>query len=124
MMPVESRPGSLTGMPDDRLGTVAVSLVVSELQWAPDVTPAVMDRISRDAVAYPELFDRRVGPPPPRPTEAPPPGRSARRALGRLAVFAVILAVIVVLIVFAATASGADATAAADGILAVLTEVA
>lgn len=103
-MAVERHPGSLTGLPDDRLGTVAVSVVVSELEWLPDVAPAVMDRVSRDAVAYPDHFDRRpVAPPPP----GPPPAseRSARRALGRLAVFAVILVVIVGLIFFAATVS-------------------
>lgn len=103
-MAVERHPGSLTGLPDDRLGTVAVSVVVAELEWLPDVAPAVMDRVSRDAVAYPDHFDRRpVAPPPPGP---PPAGeRSARRALWRLAVFAVILVVIVGLVFFAATVS-------------------
>lgn len=109
-MSVERRPGSLSGMPDDRLGTVAVSLVVAELQWAPDVAPAVMDRISRDAVAYPEQFDRRPPPPPP-PMAPPPTGRSAKRTLGRVAVFAVIFAVVVALVVFVATASAASADA-------------
>ena len=122
-MKAESRPGSLTGMPDDRLGTVAVSLATSELQWSPDVAPAVMDRISRDAVAYPEQFDRRPKPPPP-PMAPPPSGRSAKRTVGRLGVFAVILAIIVVLVVFAATASGAEATAAADRILTLVLETA
>jgi glucose/arabinose dehydrogenase len=110
-MSIESRPGSLSQMPDDRLGTVAVSLVVSEVEWTPDVAPAVMDRISRDAVAYPEQFDRRPLPP----ATAPPPlpsGRSAKRTVSRLVVFGVILAVIVGFVVFAATANGATATAA------------
>ena len=39
-MVVERHPGSLRGLPDDRLGTVAVSLVVGELDWTPDVAPA------------------------------------------------------------------------------------
>ncbi|MEA2026205.1 MAG: hypothetical protein U9O18_05900 [Chloroflexota bacterium] len=122
-MQAESRPGSLTGMPDDRLGTVAVSLVVSELQWTPDAMPAVMDRISRDAIAYPEQFDRRATPAAP-PVATPPSAPSAKRAVGRLAVFAVILAVIVALVAFAATASGAEATAVADRILTLVTEIA
>lgn len=107
---------SLSSLPDDRLGTVAVSLAVSELRWTPDVAPAVMDRISRDAVAYPEQFDRRSQPPSP-PGAPPPSGRSAGRVIGRLAVFAIVLAIIVVLVVFAASASVADAQAAAERIL-------
>ena len=110
-MAVESSPGTLSGMSDDRLGTVAVSVVVSELQWTPDVTPAVMDRISRDAVAYPEQFDRRhsvQGP------LAPPslPDRSAKRTVGRLAVFAIVLLLIAALVAFAATVSAASDTSA------------
>jgi hypothetical protein len=103
-MSVESRPGSLSGMPDDRLGTVAVALVVSELHLSPDVAPVVMDRISRDVIAYPEQFHRR-------PSEATPPAasraseRSARRTAGRLAVFGILLVIIVALVVFAASAS-------------------
>lgn len=106
-MAVQSRPVSLSVMPDDRLGTAAVSVVVSELQWTPDVAPAVMDRISRDAVAYPEQFDRRslaqnpVAP-------LPVPARSAKRTAGRLAVFAVVLFIIVALVAFAATVSAAS----------------
>lgn len=103
-MSVERHPGSISGLSDDQLGTVAVSLVVAELQWSPDVAPAVLDRISRDAVAYPEQFDRRGRAPTP---EAPPPPgeRSAKRAVGRLAVFGVLLFIIVGLVAFAATAS-------------------
>jgi len=102
-MAVERHAGSLTGLSDDRLGTAAVSIVVGELQWLPDVAPAVMDRVSRDAVAYPDHFDRRpVAPPSP---GAPPVERSARRTLGRLVVFAVILVVIAGLVFFAATVS-------------------
>ena len=105
-MTVERHPGSLMGLPDDRLGTAAVSLVVGELQWLPDVTPRVMERITRDAVAYPDHFDRR--PVAPTPTGAPPPSeRSAKRTVSRLAVFAAILVVIVGLVFFAATASAA-----------------
>ena len=122
-MAIESRPGQVGSMSDDHLGAVAVSLVVSELHWTPDVAPAVMDRISRDAVAYPEHFDRRPGTPPPamllRRDE-----RSPQRTIGRIAVFAVILAVVVALVVFAATTSGAEATAAADRLITFVTEVA
>ncbi len=119
-MPNQRQPGPFLGMPDDQLGTVAVSLAVSELRWAPDVAPAVMDRISRDAVAYPEHFDRRPLPPlPPRaPIALPPSERSAKRAIGRLAVFAVILTIVVALVVFASGGStgalGADASPAPD----------
>ena len=106
-MSFESRPGSVTGLDDDRLATAAVSLVISELEWTPDVSPAVMDRISRDAVAYPEHFDRR-----PRP-EARAAGttgvRSAKRTLGRMAVFAVIAIVLAAVVVVVASANGAEA---------------
>ena len=108
-MTIERHAGSITGMPDDQLGTVAVSLVVAELSWSPDVAPAVLDRISRDAVAYPEQFDRRSVVRAPR-TPPPPSERSAKRAVGRLAVFGVILVIIVGLVAFAATAG----TIAAD----------
>ena len=108
-MAMPAQHGSISGMADDRLGTVAVSLVVAELTWTPDVAPAAMDRISRDAVAYPEHFDRR--PRQPQPPPLPPPSeRSARRAIGRMAVFAVILLAVILLVVFAASASGADET--------------
>lgn len=110
-MTVERHPGSLGGLSDDRLGTVAVSVVVAELEWTPDVTPAVMERVSRDAVTYPEHFDRRAPAPVPA-MPAPPSGRSARRALGRLAVFAVILVIIVALVLFAATVSATTEAAA------------
>ena len=112
-MAIERHPGSLRGLPDDHLGTVAVSLVVGELTWTPDVAPAVMDRISRDAVAYPEQFDRRPKDAPPPMMPPPTSGRSAKRAVGRLAVFAVILVVIAGLVLFAATVSAADPTASA-----------
>ena len=108
MMHAESHPGSLTGLSDDRLGTVAVSLVVSDLQWTPDIAPAVMDRISRDAVAYPEQFDRRPRPAAP-PRAAAPEPRTAKRTIGRIAVISVILVVVAVLIVVAATANAGHA---------------
>jgi hypothetical protein len=110
-MVVERHPGSLTGLSDDRLGTAAVSIVVGELEWLPDVAPAVMDRVSRDAVTYPDHFDRRPIAPPLAPG-APPVERSARRTLGRLVVFAVILVVIAGLVFFAATVSSAAEQAA------------
>jgi hypothetical protein len=106
---VERHSGSLSGLPDDRLGTLAVSLVVSELQWTPDLAPAVLDRISRDAVAYPEQFDRRTRPP--AHVAVPPYERSAKRTVGRLGVFAIVLALVVVLVLVVATASGVNADA-------------
>ena len=63
-----------------------------------------MDRISRDAVAYPEQFDRRLlvrlARPPPPPSE-----RSAKRTFSRLAVFGILAFIIVALVVFAAAAT-------------------
>ena len=111
-MTVERHPGSASAMPDDQLASVAVSMVVAELRWMPDVAPAVMDRISRDAVAYPEQFDRRLRRW--RPDAAPPPptGRSVRRTVGRLVVFAAILVIITGLITVAATVSAPAASAA------------
>ncbi len=107
-MSVQSHPGSHSGLPDDRLGTVAVSLAVAELTLTPDVVPAVMDRIARDAVAYPEQFDRRPGPPAP-PSWMPPSERSAKRAISRLAVIGVLVAIVVALVIFAASASAGAA---------------
>ena len=104
----ERRSGSLSGLSDDQLGTIAVSLVVSELRWTPDVAPAVMDRISRDAVAYPEQFDRR-----PRPharrlvSRADEP--SLARTLVRLVVIAVVIVLVATLVLAAATANASDA---------------
>lgn len=123
-MSVESRPGSLSQLTDDRLGTVAVALVVSEVEWTPDVAPEVMDRISRDAVAYPEQFDRR----PLRPATAPPAmpsERSAKRTVSRLAVFGVLLAVVLALVFIAATANaGAVRAAGLDDLRIGLVEIA
>ena len=122
-MAVESRPHAISAMSDDRLGAVAVSLAIAELHWTPDVAPAVMDRISRDAVAYPEHFDRRPGVPPPA-LQPRPEARSAKRTVGRLAVFAVVLALVVALVVFAATSSGTEATAVAQRLISLGLEVA
>ncbi len=104
MMVAERGPALPRDLPDDRLGTMAVALAVAELRWIPDVTPAVMDRISRDVVAYPEHFDRR----PVATSGTPLPvasGRSAGRTIGRLAVFAILLVVIAGLFFFVATAN-------------------
>lgn len=100
-------PGGLVGLSDDQLGSVAVALVVSELGWTPDVAPAVMDRISRDAVAYPDHFDRRSGPSAAGSEivdEEPTVGRTIRRVL----ILGVVLLAVVVLVMaaVAANASG------------------
>jgi hypothetical protein len=97
----------LGGLSDDQLGGVAVALVVSELSWTPDVAPAVMDRISRDAVAYPDHFDRRTGPSSVSPDvteEEPTVGRTIRRVL----ILGVVVLAVVVLVMaaVAANASG------------------
>ena len=103
-MAAQRGPAVFRDLPDDRLGAMAVALSVAELSWIPDVTPAVMDRISRDAVAYPEHFDRRsvAAPATPLPVAS---GRSAGRTIGRLAVFAVLIVVIAGLFFFVATAN-------------------
>ena len=120
-MSIERHPGSISGMADDQLGAAAVSLVIGELQWTPDVAPAVLDRISRDAVAYPEQFDRRLLTPTPRPSTRPSE-RSAKRTIGRLAVFGVILVIIVGIVAFAATANASAANL--EGLQVELEEVA
>ena len=104
-MSVERHPGSITGLSDDQLGIVAVSLVIGELEWSPDVAPATLDRISRDAVAYPEQFDRRRVPTPSRQGSPPPSERSAKRTVGRLVIFALIFAVVIGFVAVAVTAS-------------------
>jgi len=103
---VERHPGSLRGLSDDQLGTIAVSLVLDDVQWTPDVAPVVLDRLSRDAVAYPEHFDRRSEPPTV-PVQEAPSERSTSRTLKRVAVFAVLLAVVAGAVVLAANAGNA-----------------
>ena len=66
-------------------------------------------RISRAAGACPGQFDRRAAAPAPRPS-VQPTDRSAKRTVGRLAVFGVILVIIVGLVAFAATASASAAS--------------
>lgn len=110
-MAAEDRRSTLAQLSDDKLGTIAVALTISELHWTPDVAPAVLDRVSRDAVAYPEQFDRR-----PVPSSGNMPGfaptRSPGRSLARIAIFGVILAIVAALVFVAATA---NAVGAADG---------
>lgn len=105
-MPVQQQPDSLGGLGDDQLGTIAVALAISELRWTPDVAPAVMDRISRDALAYPEHFDRRQAPSPAR-RSAPASGRSVGRTLSRVVVLAIIIVLVAALVMVAATANAA-----------------
>ena len=105
-MNVERYPGSLSALEDDALGTIAVSLVVSEVKWTPDVAPAVLDRIARDAVTYPDQFDRRPLPPT-LPLESGTGARSSRRIIGRLAVFAGLLALLAIAVAIAANSSAA-----------------
>jgi len=106
MMAPARQPAAVSALSDDQLGTIAVSLAIAELRWTPDVAPAVMDRVSRDAVAYPEHFDRRGGS---RAARLVPRANepSLRRTLGRMTVLAVIIVLVVVLVVVAATANAA-----------------
>ncbi|CAN5804206.1 hypothetical protein BH23CHL8_BH23CHL8_16030 [soil metagenome] len=83
-------PGRLRALPDDRLGELVMAVIVSELRWVPDIAPAVMDRLTRDAVAYPEHLART-------PDQALAPGsgkgqeRRSRR-VGRRAIVAMLAA--------------------------------
>jgi hypothetical protein len=99
--------GTLEALSDDQLGTIAVSLVVSELRWTPDVAPAVMDRISRDAVAYPEQFDRRPAAHGSRPAPGPDEPSVARTIL-RVAVIATVVVLVAILVLVAATTNAAS----------------
>jgi len=103
-MSVQPRKDVIDSLSDDQLGTISVSLVVSELRWTPDVAPIVLDRISRDAVAYPEQFDRR-----PRPQGQPVAtrggGTTMTRTMTRVVVIAVIVVLVAALVVVAATSN-------------------
>jgi hypothetical protein len=96
--------GSLERLDDDQLGGLAVALAIGELHWTPDVAPAVMDRISRDAVAYPDHFDRRTRSRALR-AEPPPEQPSVGRTIRRLLIFAVIVVLVAALVLLAATAN-------------------
>ena len=52
--------GRLATLPDDRLGSVTMAAVFSELPWTPDVAPDVCTRLAREAVAYPEQSSSRA----------------------------------------------------------------
>ena len=106
MTRVEKAPSPLITLGDDRLGSIAVSLVISELQWTPDVAPAVMDRITRDAVTYPEQFDRRPRPDG-RSAATRAGGGSTARTLTRVIVIAVIIVLVAALVVVATTTNAA-----------------
>ncbi len=119
-MTAQTVPPWVVGLADDDLGAAAVSLAIAELHWTPDVAPAVMDRIARDTVAYPEHFDRRgrlVPAGQPMPAETP----TLARTLGRIVVFAVVAALVAVLAYVVATANAAGVEAAGLASLALLT---
>lgn len=102
-LPVTATQEAIGRLSDDQLGSLAVALVVSELRWTPDVAPAVLDRISRDAVAYPDHFDRRSRPhgaPTESVFEEPTVGRTVRRLL----ILAAVVVLVAVLVLAATTA--------------------
>lgn len=110
LQPEPRAPGGLGGLSDDQLGSVAVALVVGELGWTPDVAPAVMDRISRDAVAYPDHFDRRTGlaaDGAESVVEEPTVGRTIRRVF----ILSVVVLAVVVLVLAAVTANASGGPA-------------
>lgn len=102
-MPASPSSDTIGSLSDDQLGTASVSLVVAELRWTPDVAPVVLDRISRDAVAYPEQFDRRVRPQS-RPVATREGGGSMTRTMTRVVVIVVIIMLVAALVVMATTA--------------------
>ena len=107
---------------DDQLGSLAVALVVGELRWTPDVAPAVMDRISRDAAAYPEQFDRR--PRAPAVALAPVAEKpSLGRTIRRVVVFTSIALLVVVLVLVAATANAAGSSGSPGSDIGALTGI-
>ena len=75
-----------------------------------------MDRISRDAVAYPEQFDRRTGSAGARPAPRPD-SPSLGRTVVRVAVIATVIVLVATLVLVAATANAAAVP------LSILTEV-
>jgi hypothetical protein len=97
-------PAGLARLDDDQLGGLAVALAVGELRWTPDVAPAVLDRISRDAVAYPDHFDRRRNQPLRTPLIAVEE-RSVGRTVRRLVILGVIIVLVAALVLVAATAN-------------------
>lgn len=111
-MPVDTRRDVIGRLSDDQLGTISVSLVVSELRWTPDVAPVVLDRISRDAVAYPEQFDRR---PRPESRRVVPRGSdpTLTRTMTRVVVIIVIVMLVAALVVVAATSNASVQSMAA-----------
>ena len=82
-------PTGLRLLPDDSLGSLVVATVIAELRWTPDVAPLVVDRLARDAVAYPEqLGPSQPGPAsrhrvvPDDPPRSPPRPPAAHRRAG------------------------------------------
>jgi glucose/arabinose dehydrogenase len=99
-------------LPDDSLGSLVIATVVSELHWTPDVAPMVVERLARDAVAYPEQL-ARSGPAGPV-LRAGGAHATRRGRVGRLltvAVLAVLVAIIGVAVASGGEAFGADADA-------------
>jgi hypothetical protein len=59
---------------DETLGAIASRTALSQMPWTPDVAPAVIDRLARDAVAYPEQFAPGARRPSTSPPESPMAG--------------------------------------------------
>jgi glucose/arabinose dehydrogenase len=103
-------PTGLRLLPDDSLGSLVIATVIAELRWTPDVAPLVVDRLARDAVAYPE----QLGPPQPghasriRVVPDDPRGRRRVRLL-LTAVLASLVAIVAVLVAGGGRALAADA---------------
>ena len=103
--PEQVRPRAVASLADDELGAATISVVISELEWTPDVAPAVVDRLGRDAVAYPEHLDRRASPAhPPRRGRG---GGAPPRALGRLLALGAIVVVVVIVSALLLSQTGA-----------------
>jgi hypothetical protein len=76
------------------------------------VAPLVLDRISRDAVAYPEQFDRRPRPES-REVAARRGGTTMTRTMMRVVVIAIIVVFVAALVVVAATSNASVQSVAA-----------
>lgn len=51
-------PDGLAGIEDDQLAAMAAAALAADVPGTPDVAPAVMERLERDLLAYPEQFAR------------------------------------------------------------------
>lgn len=103
-----SAPGALTGIEDGQLAAMAAAALAADVLRTPDVAPAVMERLERDLLAYPEQFARS-----PALADGPldPPHRRGRKRRGLLlAGLALAVAVVLASMLLLVSVSGTTAT--------------